>query len=198
MAYNFRMISAIVLAAGLSSRMHKNKLLLPYRGKPIVEHVVRALENSQVGEMVIVIGHEAEKIREALRDYSVKWVLNEQYSKGMSSSLKAGVQAISSSAEGMLISLGDQPLVSAAEIDLLIDAFKQSGKKIIVPVFEAKRGNPVLFHCQYKEEMMKIQGDKGGRDLLKTNAAEVFAVEMPTDHVLRDIDLPADYEKIGK
>jgi molybdenum cofactor cytidylyltransferase len=196
------MISAIVLAAGESKRMGaENKLLLPFEGKPLIEHIVRTVQASDADEVMVVVGHEAERVRAALAGCDVRIVQNEHYREGMTTSIHAGVSAVAAEAEGLMICLSDLPLIEPHELNHLIHAFKQAlaedSAVIAVPVYQGQRGNPVLFAAQYKAEILGHKGLSGCKGVVKQNLNHVRHIEMPTDHILHDIDTQADYRLWG-
>lgn len=191
------MISAIVPAAGMSTRMgSQNKLLLSYRGKSLIEHAVDALLASDVSEIIVVIGFEAENVEAKLAGRSVKFIVNPGYQEGMSTSIKAGVQAVSPEAKAIMIYLADQPLLTCADINQIAAAFrtaKAEGKNIVVPFHKGQRGNPVIMDATFKEAITEVSGDVGCRKVIKTNPDQVFVLEMETDHVVRDVDTMEEF-----
>ncbi|HYL98883.1 MAG TPA: molybdenum cofactor cytidylyltransferase [Blastocatellia bacterium] len=196
------MITAIIPAAGTSSRMGEaNKLLLPFRGRTVIENAVDTLLESRIAEILIVVGFESEKVIAALSEKPrrVKIVENPEYEVGMSTSIKAGVAVASAESEAIMIYLADMPLLEPADINRLIDSFreaKDTKKSIVVPVFEGRRGNPVILDARLKADILDVVGDIGCRRIIKNNPDKVSIVEMMTDHVVRDIDSPADYEEL--
>jgi molybdenum cofactor cytidylyltransferase len=194
------MISAIVLAAGEAKRMGQAKLLLPWQGKPILEHVLDQLLHSQVDEIILVLGHEAKQMREKIPAQGIKIAINPDYQEGMSASLRQGLMIIDEKAEAFLVVLGDQPGISKEIINQLIQAFHypRHPKGIILPTYRGIRGHPVLFSSQYRQEVLKLKGDVGGRQILADHPEDILGVEMDTDDVLQDIDTPEDYRKYLK
>lgn len=191
-------IAAIVLAAGLSSRMGSNKLLAPVSGKPMVRHAVEAALSSAAEKTIVVTGHRPDDVRRALAPLTPLFVENRDYSKGLSTSLKCGLGLVPEGFDGALILLGDMPGVSAALLDRLIAAFDPSeGRAICVATRHGKRGNPVLWARRFFEEIMALEGDVGARHLIAQNAELVCEVEADDDAPLTDIDTPqmlADYQ----
>lgn len=191
-------VSAIVLAAGASQRMSgQNKLLLPLGEKTIIEHSVDHLLQSKVGEVIVVLGHEAEAVRSVLSDHEVAFAINPRFEHGLSTSIIAGLRAAAKSARGFLISLADLPLVTFAEINLLIQCFVEAGRNsIVAPVYRGRRGNPVIFDRCHLPEMLAISGDAGCKAILTQHPERVLEIEMQTDHVLCDVDTPEAYEAV--
>ncbi|NUO84386.1 nucleotidyltransferase family protein [candidate division KSB1 bacterium] len=191
-------VSALVLAAGKSSRIPgRQKLLLPLGNKPVLAHAVDNLLQSCVSEVIVVVGHGAEEIRAALGARPVRFVFNSDYAQGLSTSIKAGLAALSNGTQGVLFALGDMPLVEARDLDVLIADFARvPHATIAVPVFHGRRGNPVLFDIRLRTEMFELFGDVGCKALLLRHVHEVLEVEMPNDHVLRDVDTLAAYNEL--
>jgi molybdenum cofactor cytidylyltransferase len=190
------MISAIVPAAGLSTRMGQNKLLMPFGDKSLIQHAVDTLRASDVDEIVVVLGHEADQVRSRLGRHRVNFVHNPDYREGLSTSVRAGIGAVPKAADAIMIYLADQPLIEPGEINRLIRAFaeaKKAGKSIVVPFFGNERGNPVILDASYREMVLDIAGDVGCRRIIKRHPEQVFAVQMQTDHVVRDVDTPEDF-----
>jgi molybdenum cofactor cytidylyltransferase len=185
-------IAALVLAAGQSRRMgERNKLLAEVDGRAMVTHIVDALLASRVAPVIVVTGHEAERVRAALGKRPVHLVTNPDYAEGLSTSLRAGLAALPEDVEGVLVALGDMPRIRSAQVDRLIAAFDPlEGRAIVVPTVRGKRGNPVLFATRFVPEMREIQGDVGARHLIGEHDEEVVEIEMEDDAPLLDIDTP--------
>jgi molybdenum cofactor cytidylyltransferase len=192
-------IAALVLAAGQSRRMGTlNKLLIEIDGVPMVRRVVEMLRRSKAAPIVVVTGHEREKLAAVLAGLSVTLVDNSDYAQGLSTSLKAGIAALGAEVDGALVCLGDMPRVTAAEIDRLIGAFNPiEGRAIVVPTLDGKRGNPVLWSKQFFAEMQQVAGDVGARHLIGAYPELVAEVEMAGDGVLTDIDTPQALAKLA-
>ena len=195
-------VSAIVLAAGESKRMgEKNKLLLPYRGKAVIEHVVETILQSDVAEVVIVIGHEQEHIRGVLQDYRVSFAVNHHYEEGMGTSIRAGI-AHAGNHVGYMVCLSDLPLITSEEYSHLVRAFLDHRAKdshaIIVPRFEGQRGNPVTLSSIYRPAMLSHQGVMGCRGIVKQHPDHVYFIDMDTNHVVYDIDTPEAYQGLSE
>jgi molybdenum cofactor cytidylyltransferase len=192
------MLSVIVPAAGISARMGQNKLLLTFQGKPLIAHAVDTLLASAIDEVVVVLGHEADNVREKLKGKKVRFVENPNYREGLSTSVRAGVGVVAH-ASAIMIYLADQPLLEPEEVNSLIRAFveaRKANKSIVVPFFHGRRGNPVILDSAYKEAILDVAGDTGCRRVIKRNPDQVFVVEMETDHVVRDVDTIEEYERL--
>ncbi len=186
-------VAALVLAAGQSRRMGTlNKLLIGIDGKPMVRHVAEAVQGSQARPIIVVTGHEREKVEAALSGVGVaSFVFNPDYAQGLSTSLKQGLAALPAGTEGAVVCLGDMPKVAASEIDRLIAAFNAlEGRGICVPTRRGKRGNPVLLASRLFPELSSVSGDVGARDVIAAHPELVVEVEMDGDGVVTDIDTP--------
>ncbi len=187
-------IAAIVLAAGQSRRMGpENKLLLPLEGTPMVRTVVGEVLGARVSQVVVVTGHQAPAVGQALDGLAVRIVPNQAFDKGMSTSLRCGLEALPAGVDGAVICLGDMPYVAADHIDRLIAAYEEAGERSIhVASFAGRRGNPVLWDSWFFDELKRLEGDKGGRLLLRQYADSVHEIVMDDGGVLTDIDRPED------
>jgi molybdenum cofactor cytidylyltransferase len=191
-------VTAVVLAAGRSVRMgEQNKLVVDVFGTPMIARVVDALLGSAVERVVVVTGHERERVEAALAGRGLTFVHNPDYAAGMSTSLRAGVRALGPEADAALVCLGDMPWIAAAHIDALIDAFQPvEGREICVPIYQGKRGNPVLFAARFFDEMSQLEGDVGARALIDAHAEVVFQVPVDQSGVLVDVDTVAALERL--
>lgn len=185
-------IAALVMAAGRSSRMGAaNKLLAEVDGQPMVRRAVDAALASPTRPVIVVLGHDAHRVRAALRGCKVHFIDNPDFADGMSTSLRKGLAALPGDVDGAVILLGDMPRVDHQAIDRLIAAFNPiEGRSICVPVWNGKRGNPVLWARRYFSEMTAIAGDVGARHLIGEHGDQVAEVPMPDDATLIDIDTP--------
>lgn len=193
------MMSALVPAAGMSTRMGRNKLLLSFKGKPLIAHALDTLLASAVDEIIVVLGYEADQVRAAIGERRVRFVENRNYHEGLGSSVHAGFAAIPAQASAIMVYLADQPLLEPGDANFLIRAFAEAGKtnkSIVVPLFRGQRGNPVIMNSSYKASILAIAGETGCRRVIKQNPDQVLTVEMETDHVVRDIDTMEEYERL--
>lgn len=183
-------VGAIVLAAGRATRMGTNKLLAALDGAPIVRRVVEAALASRARPVVVVTGNQSAEVTAALAGLDVRFADNPDFAAGMSTSLRVGLTALGD-VEGALVCLGDMPRVTAAHLDALVAAFDPAqGAGIVVPTFERKRGNPVLWARRYFAEMSALTGDVGARSLLERHADEITFVPVDDAGVLLDVDTP--------
>lgn len=188
-------VYCIVLAAGMSTRMKQQKMLLPYEESTIVETVVSKAIASKAGKTLVVLGSNKAELQEKLYETKAELVENRNFADGMLSSVRCGINAISSSAGAAIILLGDQPMVKTEVIDLLIAKYRKSGGKIIVPTFAGKRGHPLLVDLKYRDEINQLDGGIGLRELLNNHPEEIVELEVISDEILKDIDTPDDYQK---
>jgi len=146
---------------------------------------------AQLSPVFVVIGHQPDQLKKALEGLPVRFINNEEYSSGLASSLKRGIAALPEECHGVLVALGDMPLVTAAEITRLVNAFNPvEGRAIIVPTRHGKRGNPVLWGRRFFGEMTTLEGDAGARSLMAAYPEALTEIEMTGDGVLTDIDTP--------
>ncbi len=191
-----RQVTAIILAAGRSTRMGgPNKLLAELGGKPLVRIVAEQALASKAKGVIVVTGHQAELVEKALQGLKVKFVRNPDFTQGLASSVKAGITAVGSDADGAVICLGDMPMISAQLIDHLIEAFAPDrGNLIAVPVSDGRRGNPVLWSRRFFNELMTLDGDVGARHLIAKHNEAVAEVPFEGDAAFLDIDTPEGLE----
>lgn len=188
-----RSVSAIILAGGASRRYGEPKQLLTLEGKTLLEHVVENASASKVGEVIVVLGYQAETIRSVLEGYPVKLVISDNWDRGQSASLQIGLQAVSPVSQAAVFLLVDQPKIDYRVIDRVIDDFRYGGAPIVVPSFDGKWGNPVLFSRRFFPELMALVGDQGGRIVAKRHRDSVHVVPVDSAAILSDIDTPEDY-----
>ncbi|MBT5048393.1 MAG: NTP transferase domain-containing protein [Rhodospirillaceae bacterium] len=185
-------IGAIILAAGQSRRMGNiNKLLAEIDGKPMLSYVVEAALASDASPVIVVTGHEPERIEAALKGHPVTFIHNPDYAEGLSTSLRHGLSMLDPVIDGAVVCLGDMPGISPSHIDQLIDAFDpDDGHAICVPTFKGKRGNPVLWHRRFFSAMSEVSGDVGARHLIGDNEELLLEIPMDDNAILADLDTP--------
>ena len=173
-------VHAIVLAAGRSSRMGgPNKLLARFDGVPLIRRIAQAATEARTASVTVVTGHQSDRVREALDGLPVRSTHNAEFASGLAGSLKAGIDALPSSASGALVMLGDMPEVGAADIDRLMAAFVASGGTAIVrATHEGKRGNPVILPRSTFAQIARLEGDTGARAIIESGVAPVIDVEI--------------------
>jgi molybdenum cofactor cytidylyltransferase len=190
-------ISAILLAAGKAERMGKAKQLLSLGEQRLVEASLYNLLASHVTEIIVVLGFAAEEIRPFVEGKErVRVIVNNHFHEGMSTSIRAGVQALDPSAKGILIALADQPFIPSQVIDQLIERFAAGEKGIVLPVYEGKQGHPVILdRKKYEPELLSLRGDVGGKEIVRKHPEDCLQVAVASKGVLIDIDGPEDYQK---
>lgn len=189
------MIAAIVLAAGESRRMGRQKLVLPYGGKTVIEHIVSQVLASEVAQTIVVTGHDVQAVEAALLGKPVTFVENRRYKDGMLTSIRAGLQAVTPAAEGFMVVLGDQPSIDAPTINQLIAGFRAVEKGIVVPLYEDDTGHPIIISMSYRDDVMTKFDDTGLRGLIYGHPEYVHRLPVEAPGVLRDMDTPEDYER---
>ncbi|WP_372947091.1 NTP transferase domain-containing protein [Mariniphaga sp.] len=187
-------IWAIILAAGASTRMKTQKLLLPWNGKTIIETVVENASKLVQSNVVVVLGSHREAISKQIKKPYLRYTVNHNFQDGMLSSVICGFRALPENADAAFICLGDQPHISPGIFRQVAEAWKTSNKGIVIPTFDGKRGHPVLIETKYKNEIEKLEPEKGLRVLSQKFAEDVHEVECGFAEILRDIDTPEDYK----
>lgn len=188
-------ISAILLGAGESKRMGVDKLSLSWGKKTVLEHCLDTLLRSKVKEVVVVLGGQTRGVGSRIKGRKVKVVINPHSRWGMSASIRRGIQAIDPRSQGILIALGDQPLLQTRTINALIHAFVQRKGSIVLPSYRGRRGHPVLFARCYEKELLKLRGDVGGKSIIKIYSGSIIEVRTRSEAVVKDIDTWKGYKK---
>ncbi len=188
-------VDAVVLAAGLSSRMKQNKLMLPFMGTTIIRHTVLTILESNVEKVIIITGNNEDLIRTELEDLNVIFVYNEHYKTGQSTSVCLGVET-SDDSDGIMFFMGDQPMIKSHFIDDMIETFKEMDETILVPYCKDKRGNPVLFNKKWYKELLKVTGDYGGRFIIENNLNDVRRYCLEDELFFTDVDTIEKYNDL--
>lgn len=184
----------IILAAGKSVRMGTLKQLLNVCGKKMVERVVNVANEAKVGDVVLVLGHAAERIMKEAKLVGAKVVINKGYEEGIASSIRAGMRFVKNLP--FVIMLADQPLVKPETIKKLVDTYYKGKAKAVVPRYKGFNANPVLFSPDLKDEMLQLKGDKGAKSILLKHEDKVDYVEVDDEGVAIDIDTEEDYFRV--
>jgi molybdenum cofactor cytidylyltransferase len=197
------MIVAVVLAAGESSRMGRPKALLPIEGIRFIEKIVSSFQSTKVGKILVVLGHNAEEMRQKIADLPVLIVVNNEYKKGQLSSLVAAIRDIQSrqsSAEldGILVHLVDHPYVNPILVDVMIDRFYESNKLIVVPRYHGRRGHPVIFSRSLFSELLNAALDQGAKAVVHAHQKDTLEIDTEDEGVTIDIDTPEEYRQFVK
>jgi molybdenum cofactor cytidylyltransferase len=187
-------IAGIVLAAGRSSRLGRPKQLLPLHGEPLIRHTLRQVLASSLDEVILVIGHKADEVRAAAAGLPVECVLNADAAAGQSTSVRAGLAALSPDVESAVFVLGDQPGVDPNVIDALVAAWRESRSPVVAPRYEDRIGNPVLFDRRVFPELALLEGDAGARPVVRAYQDTGELQLIPVDGAAPpDVDTEADY-----
>ncbi len=176
--------------------MGRSKQLLPFENQTILETVIDHIVQSTVDETLVVLGSNREKIEEVIKDLPVKSVYNPSYKEGMLSSAQKGFGSLPEEAEAALIFLGDQPKIPTSVIDQVIRAYLSSEKGIVLPVYDQKRGHPVLISTKYREEVAHLNPQIGLRELIHNHPEDILEVDLDSSSILEDIDTPEDYKNL--
>ncbi|CAB1064506.1 hypothetical protein D1BOALGB6SA_9302 [Olavius sp. associated proteobacterium Delta 1] len=194
--------AGVILAAGMSQRFGPPKQLVKLKNKYLFEWVLDAALASRLDKAVLVLGHENQKILQALGPKAnhprLQVVINNRYQEGQSRSLQAGLIEIQTQLSSVMFLLGDQPMLKSATIDHMLDGFWHSEKDICVPVWNRKRGNPTIFSRAMYCNLMALEGDIGARQIIRSNHERVLYIELDDPLCFRDIDSPKDYEDIQR
>ena len=188
------MISAIILAAGKSKRMGELKQLLPMGDKTVIEQTIDCFLDCQVDEVIVVLGYKAGEIMERISGKPVKVVINPIYHHGMSTSIVKGLSQVDKGSKAVMLALGDQPFLEKEIINNLIQAFLHNDQGIVIPVYRGIRGHPVIFDIKYKDELLSLTGDIGGKKVIEKYPDDVLEVEVNSGSVIMDIDTKNDYQ----
>lgn len=188
-------IWAVVLAAGESSRMGKQKMLLPYKGQTIIEKVVSTALTAVKSNVVVVTGSGHESISSQIKHLPVRLTWNESYKNGMLSSVIAGINVLPKNASAFLLFLGDQPQIPVGLAQMVIDEWKKHKKGIVIPTCGGKKGHPVLIETRYCGIIRKLNHEIGLKELMIKYTDDIHLVETNIPEILRDIDTPDDYSR---
>lgn len=189
------MISAILLAAGESKRMGELKQLMPFgQNTTIVEQAIDNLLSAAVSEVIVVVGYRAEEVIKSIVGKPVKIAINPNYRQGMSTSIIAGLNLVDSRAQAVMLTLGDQPLINSQTINRLIEEFHNHDRGIAIPTYQGRRGHPIIFAIKYKEKLLELKGDIGGRQIVKDHPDDILEVAVNAGGIITDIDTISDYQ----
>lgn len=192
-------VSAVILAAGTSTRMGQAKQLLPLGGTTVLARTIDNVRSAGLVEIVLVLGASAEAIRRQLPQSlleGLKVVVNQAYRQGMASSLREGLSALDPQTGGALIILGDQPFVRPQTLHQIMAGYHRSGAQIVIPLHQGNRGNPVLLSRSVFPEVMALEGDTGCRAIFPNHLDTILKVEIEDPGILLDIDNQDDYDRL--
>jgi len=192
-------VSGVLLAAGPSQRFGGDlpKQLWPMEGEPLVTRIARRAKSSRLAEIIVVVGHQADRVTAVLTGLPVRIIENTKYRAGQSSSVRAGLEAVDRAASGALFMPVDQPHLGIGLIDGLIERFEETGGPIVVPTFRGSRGAPVLFARTLFSELERLEGDAGGRQLFPLHSDGIVELPLEDEAPLLDLDTPEELERFG-
>lgn len=187
-------VAAVLLAAGGSRRMGQSKQLLPIDGQPMVRRVAQTVCQAGLAQVVVVVGAEGDRVARALAGLDLEIVHNQAWAQGMSTSVRAGMEALRPEIEAALLVLADQPGLTIDALEALVEAYRATRAPIVAPYYRGRRGNPVLFARSLFADLGQVEGDQGGRALLVRHEQEVARVDLDDVAILLDVDTRQDYE----
>jgi molybdenum cofactor cytidylyltransferase len=191
-------ITAIILAAGRSSRMGDFKPLLKIDDKPVLKRVISIFPEAGIKDVRVIVGYRYSELLVQIEECDVAWIRNDRWEQGMFSSVKAGVATIEDSVKGFLVMPVDIPLVEAPTIIRLVEVFEQSEKLVCYPNFRGRRGHPPLISTQYRQEILQWENSGGLAGFLKQKQADSIDVDVEDEGILLDMDTPEDYRRLIK
>jgi molybdenum cofactor cytidylyltransferase len=190
-------LGVLILAAGLSSRMGRPKMLLPWQGSTVIQSVVNAYISSGIGEIIVVTGGGRQEIENLLSGLPVRLVFNPLFKNGeMLDSLKIGLHSFSEGTNAAMIALGDQPRIRSAEIELVVDGYLHSEAPLVVPSYQMRRGHPWVVERPLWSEILNLEIPRTLRNFLQDNSGAIHYISVDTPSILMDMDTPEDYERL--
>lgn len=186
------MITGIIMASGFSKRMGKDKLLMEIDGVKMLERVIRSCTQSILDRVILV--YRKEEVRRIGEKYDIQTIYNPNAHLGQSESMKLGIRA-SLDSQAYMFLVGDQPFINSKLINRLIEEYKKGEYSIIIPCYNGRNGTPTIFSSRHRDELLKVEGDKGGRDIIKANTASVKKVYIEDERIGFDLDVLEDFTK---
>ena len=189
------MITAILLAAGQSKRLkNENKLIKLFKKKLLINYILSSLIKSKVNKIIIVLGFEQLKVKKKLlKSKKIKFVINKNYKKGISSSIKTGLRSLSKRNKGFLIVQADMPNITKTTINKIILLINKSRKEIFLPRFKNRAGNPIGFKKSMIKNINKIKGDRGAKNIIKKNSKKIKFVNIYSKSILTNLNTKKDF-----
>ena len=189
------MITAILLAAGESKRIPKeNKLLKKFKNKPLVNHILESLIKSKVNKIIIVLGYEHSKVKKILiKKKKITLVINKDYKKGMSSSIKSGLKKVSKNNKGFMIIQSDMPYIKSSHINKINNSILNKNKLVHALKYKNRRGNPIGFNISVLNKFKKIKGDIGAKYIVKRLKKNTHFINVTSNKIFKDLDLKKDF-----
>jgi CTP:molybdopterin cytidylyltransferase MocA len=195
------MISGILLAAGESRRMQGAfKPLLKWGKRTVIGECIYQMRNSRLADIFVVLGHREFEVRSRLAGTGVQFAINEDYRKGMLTSVKTGLAMLSPNTDAFLLALVDQPMIKAGLINDLIEVYRSGEKGIVVPTYQGRGGHPVIISAGYVDDIMRLDddSDEGLRGFINDHSHDCLEAPVDTPSILEDIDVPEDYQRLSK
>jgi molybdenum cofactor cytidylyltransferase len=190
------MLAAVILSGGESRRMGSPKALLPYQGKPFLQHLLDVTQHARIGVLRVVLGAHAEEIARSVRLDPGHVVVNERWEEGQLSSIQAAVRSLPADTEGMLLCLVDHPLVSKHLIETLVEVFQATRAPVVLPTYEGRRGHPVIFSAALFAELLSAPPSEGARAVVHAHEGEIVAVPTGEEGVILNLNDPETLKKL--
>ena len=191
------MLAAVILSGGASRRMGSPKALLPYQGRPFLEHLLEITNHPSIGVRRVVLGADAQAISAEISLNREEVVINSGWERGQLSSIQAAIRSLPQGTDGLLLCPVDHPLISAALVGELIDAFEKTGSAVVVPLYEGRRGHPVIFASRLYEELLLAPEDKGARAVVWAHANEISGVPTNEEGCVLNLNDPEAFQKVS-
>jgi molybdenum cofactor cytidylyltransferase len=187
-------IYGLVLGAGMARRMGSTKQLLPFGDWTVLQTVVDTLIRADLAGVMVVLGHDAEAVRDSLREWDITFCVNGAYREGMFSSVLCGLGHLPQNADAVLFALGDQPQIDLQVAQAVVAAYQKGDNGIVIPTWDGKRGHPVLVSLsRYRSEIFALSGDQGLKPVMRGHPEDTLEVPVEDEGILRDLDTPEDY-----
>lgn len=188
-------VTGIVLAAGASTRMGRNKLFFEFEGETLLRRAVRHAAEAGLEPVIVVLGHEADRAREALADLPCQPVVNPDYARGINSSVRAGLRMVPDDAAAAVVVLADMPFVTTSMIATLVERFHESTAPLVVSDYGGVNAPPALYTRSLFDELLSMEGEGCGKQVVKRHRSEALSVSWPPE-ALTDLDVPEDYDRV--